>query len=90
MTVINAITFFLSIDSTNIYILAFILGVTPNSRRFDASIAGARLDSQSHSRIFAGCYGPTILAVWSAQMSDLTQSYRFSPNKLIQPIMIML
>ncbi len=40
------------------------LGVTPNSRRFDASIGGARFDSQSHSRIFAGCYDHAILAIW--------------------------
>ncbi len=64
--------------------------MTPNSRRFDALIAGARFDSQSHSRIFTGCYRPTILALWGAQMSDFTQNYRFVPNKLIQPIMIML
>ncbi len=70
-------------------ILHFLLEVTPNSRRFDAWIAGARFDSQSHSRIFAGCYDRAILAIWGCSMSDFTENYRFSPNKLIQPIMIM-
>ncbi len=38
--------------------------MTPNSRRFDASIGGAWFDSQSHSWIFAGCYDHAILAIW--------------------------
>ncbi len=38
------------------------VGVTPNSRRFDASIAGARFDCQSHRRIFVGCI--TIMPIW--------------------------
>ncbi len=45
-------------------ILHFLLEVNPNSRRFDAWIAGARFDSQSHSRIFAGCYDRAILTIW--------------------------
>ncbi len=36
------------------------LGVTPNSRRFNTSIAGAWFDSQSHSWILAGCYDHAI------------------------------
>ncbi len=40
------------------------LGVTPNGWRFDTSIGGAWFDSQSHSRIFAGCYVHAILAIW--------------------------
>ncbi len=37
--------------------------------------------------------GVMIMPFWlygGAQMSDFTENYRFSPNKLIQPIMIML
>ncbi len=41
-----------------------ILRVTLNSRRFDAWMGGAWFDSQSHSRIFAGCYDHAILALW--------------------------
>ncbi len=50
----------------------WLVGVTPNSRRFDASIGGAWFDSQSHSRIFAGCYDHAILAIWGCSMSDFT------------------
>ncbi len=38
--------------------------VTTNSPRFDATIGGAWLDYQSHSRLFAGCYDHAILAIW--------------------------
>ncbi len=36
----------------HVYIYIYILGVTPNSQRLDASIEGAWFDSQSHSGIF--------------------------------------
>ncbi len=45
-------------------ILHFLLEVKPNSRRFDAWIAGARFDSQSHSRHIRGCYDRAILTIW--------------------------
>ncbi len=40
-----------------------VLGVTPYSRGFDASMGGAGFNSKSHSRIFAGCYDHAILAI---------------------------
>ncbi len=52
----------------------YILGVTLNCRRFDASIGGAWVDSQSHSGIFAGFYDHAILGIWDAQMSDFTEN----------------
>ncbi len=61
----------------------FLLGVTPNSRRFDASIGGAWFDSQSHSRIFAGCYDHAILAIWRCSNLWFHIKLQFSPNKLI-------
>ncbi len=44
-----------------------LVGVTPNSWRFDASIGGAWFDYQSHSRIFAKVLwneDHAILAIW--------------------------
>ncbi len=57
-----------------IYVYIYILGVTLNCRRFDASIGGAWFDSQSHSGIFAGFYDHAILGIWDAQMSDFTEN----------------
>ncbi len=56
------------------YNVLYCLGVTLNSRRFDALIGRAWFDSKSHSRIFTGCYyDHAILAVWGgAEMSDFT------------------
>ncbi len=61
--------------------------VTPNSRRFDASVRGAWFDSVEYLR------SVMIMPFWlygGFQMSDFTQNYRFSPCKFILPIMIML
>ncbi len=49
------------------------LGVTPNSQRFDASIGGALFDSQPHSRIFMGCYDHAISAIWGVLKCLISQ-----------------
>ncbi len=40
-------------------------------------MGGTWADSQSYSRIFAGCYDHAILAIWGCSMTDFTQNNWF-------------